>query len=133
MSSVMCRGPCCMRLHCTRPTAGALHDSLDPTKYMRPQETWGRMAVKILCGGFYQLLPAPASASLLAPQTGQSYEHQRGRKLLAAFEYVVDFVQMQRFTDQLQLEVLNAMKTPGGKKISDESWQAIVQTEVASS
>ena len=40
---------------------------------------------------------------------------------------------MQRFADPLQLEVLNAMRTPGGKKISDESWQAIVKTEVVSS
>ena len=39
---------------------------------------------------------------------------------------------MQRFTDPLQLEVLNAMRTPGGNKISDESWQAIVNTEVVS-
>ena len=52
--------------------------------------------------------------------------------MLADFEYVVDFVQMQRFTDQLQLNVLNAMRTPGGKKISEESWQAIVKTEVVS-
>ena len=67
-----------------RTTYGrALRYSLDPTKYMRPQETWGRMAVKILCGDFYQLPPVPASASLLAPHTGQSYEHQQGRKLLA--------------------------------------------------
>ena len=86
------------------------------------------MAVKILCGDFYQLPPVPASASLLAPHTGQSYEHQQGRKLLADFECAIDFVQMQRFTDPLQLEVLHAMRTPGGKKISDESWQAIVKT-----
>ena len=84
------------------------------------------MAVKILCGDFYQLPPVPASASLLASHTGQSYEHQQGRKLLADFEYAVDFVQMQRFTDPLQLEVLNAMRTPGGKQISEESCQAIV-------
>eukprot|EP00959_Pyramimonas_sp_CCMP1952_P026399 554099-Pyramimonas_sp.AAC.1 len=47
----------------------ALRYNLDPAKYMRPQETWGRMAVKILCGDFYQLPPVPASASLLAPHT----------------------------------------------------------------
>eukprot|EP00959_Pyramimonas_sp_CCMP1952_P111531 2332771-Pyramimonas_sp.AAC.1 len=39
---------------------------------------------------------------------------------------------MQRFTDPLQLEALHAMGTPGGKKISDESWQAIVKAEVVS-
>ena len=37
----------------------ALRYGLDPTKYMSPQETWGRMAVKILCGDFYQLPPVP--------------------------------------------------------------------------
>ena len=74
--------------------------------------------------------PVPASASLLAPHTGQSYEHQQSRKLLADFEYVIDFVQMQRFTDPLQVEVLNAMRRRGGKKIPDEGWQAILKTEV---
>ena len=103
----------------------ALKRDLDPTKYMQPQETWGRMPAKILCGDFFQLPPVPASSSLLAPHKGQSYEHQQGRKLLADMEYVVEFVQMQRFTDQRLLEVLNAMRTPGGKKISDESWQAL--------
>ena len=52
---------------------------LDPTRYMQPAETWGRMAGKILCGEFYQLPPVPASASLLAPPLRQSYEHQQGR------------------------------------------------------
>ena len=53
--------------------------------------------------------------------------------MLADFEYVVVFVQMQRFTDPLQLEVLNAMRVPGGKTISEESWQAILNTEVRTS
>ena len=43
-------------------------------------------------------------------------------------EYVVDFVQMQRFKDPLQVEVLEAMRTPGGKAISEAAWQAIVKT-----
>ena len=117
-----------------RSTYGrALYHNLDSTRYMQPQETWGRMAAQILCGDFFQLPPVPASSSLLAPQKGQSYEHQQGRKLLADMEYVVEFVQMQRFTDQRLLEVLNAMRTPGGKKISDESWQALVDTEIRSS
>ena len=42
---------------------GALCHGLDPTQCTRPPETWGRVAVKILCGDFYQLPPAPASAS----------------------------------------------------------------------
>ena len=40
---------------------------------------------------------------------------------------------MQRFTDPLLLEVLNAMRTPGGKRISQESWQALVKTQIHSS
>ena len=52
-----------------RATYGrALRHNLDPTKYMQPQETWGRMLAQILCGDFYQLPPVPASSSLLAPQ-----------------------------------------------------------------
>ena len=112
-----------------RKTYGrSLRHDLQTTAYMKPQETWGRMAAKLLCGDFYQLPPVPASASLLAPTKGQTYEHQQGRKLLADMEYVVDFVQMQRFNDALQVEVLEAMRTPGGKAISEASWQAIVKT-----
>ena len=98
---------------------------LDTTKYMQPSETWGRVPVKILSGDFYQLPPVPATASLVAPPLGQSYEHQQGRKLLLDMEYVVNFVQMQRFSDPLLVEVLTAMRTPGGKKISEAAWQAL--------
>ena len=52
--------------------------NLDSLLYMKPTETWGRMPVKILSGDFYQLPPVPASASLLAAPTKQSYEHQQG-------------------------------------------------------
>ena len=100
---------------------------------MKPQQTWGCMAVKLLCGDFYQLPPVPASASLLAAPTKQTYEHQQGRKLLADIEYVVDFVQMKRFKDNLQIQVLEAMRIPRGKKISEECWQAIKKTQIRSS
>ena len=90
----------------------------------------GRMPCKIPSGDFYQLPPVPQSASLLAPTKKQTYEHQQGRKLLANMEYVVDFVQMQRFDDKLQVEVLEAMRTEGGKTISEESWRAIVATQI---
>ena len=43
---------------------------------------------------------------------------------------MVDFVQMQRFNDPLLLEVLEAMRTPGGKRISEEAWRAITSTEI---
>ena len=47
-------------------------------------------------------------------------------------EHVVDFVQMQRFNDPLLVEVLEAMRTHGGKRISEEAWQAITSTEIKS-
>ena len=73
-----------------RKTYGrSLRYNLDTTQYMKPQETWGRMAAKLLCGDFYQLPPVPSSASLLAPTTRQTYEHQQGRKILADMQYVV--------------------------------------------
>ena len=43
-------------------------------------------------------------------------------------EHVVDFVQMQRFDDPLLVEILRAMHTPGGKKVSEKAWQALVGT-----
>ena len=116
-----------------RKTYGrSLRYNLESAHYMKPQETWGRMPVKILSGDFYQLPPVPASASLLASTAHQSYEHQQGRKLLADMEYVIDFVEMKRFEDDRQVQVLEAMRTTGGKKISDECWQAILETEIKS-
>jgi len=107
-----------------------LRHNIDAAIYMKPSETWGRMPVKLLSGDFYQLPPVPATASLLAPPVKQSYEHQQGRKLLMDMEYVIDFVKMQRFDDPLLVEVLEAMRTRGGKKISDEAWKALKATEI---
>ena len=110
--------------------ARSLRHNLDTTAYMKPAETWGRMPAKILAGDFYQLPPVPATTSVLATSTHASYEHQQGRKLLADMEYGFDFVQMQRFTDPLLVEVLEAMRTPGGRKISAQAWEAITATQI---
>ena len=40
-------------------------------------------------------------------------------------EYVASFMRMQRFDDSLLVEVLEAMRTSGGKNISEEAWQAL--------
>ena len=77
-----------------RKTYGrCLRYDIPTTEYMKPQEAWGRMAVKILCGDFYQLPPVPASSSLLAPVKGQTYEHMQGCRFSADIEYVIDFAQ----------------------------------------
>jgi hypothetical protein len=114
-----------------RKTYGrAMMHGLDPTRYMQAQETWGRMPVKILSGDFYQLPPVPASASLLADPMRQSYEQQQGHKLLQDMEYVVNFVEMKRFEDDNLAEILEAMRVPGGKLISQEAWQALQATVI---
>ena len=100
--------------------------------YMRPEETWGRVRAKILCGDFYQLPPVPPTASLLLSTQKQSYEHQQGHALLAGLKYVVDFKQTKRFDDPLLVEILAAMREPGGRKLSDEAWAAIQATQVGS-
>ena len=110
------------------PTAQSNHAAQN----LGPQETWRRMPAKIWCGDFFQLPPVPASSSLLAPLKGQTYEHQQGHKIVADMQYVVDFVEMKRFDDNLLVEVLQAMRTPGGKAISEEAWQAIEKTEIGS-
>ena len=128
-----CVGGTMVHADALRKTYGrSLRYDLDTTQYMKPQETWGRMPAKLLCGDFFQLPPVPASSSLLAPLKGQTYEHQQGRKIVADMQYVVDFVEMKRFDDKLLVEVLQAMRTPGGKAISEEAWQAIEKTEIGS-
>ena len=102
------------------------------TSYMRPEETWGKVRAKILCGDFYQLPPVPATASLLFATGRQSYEHQQGHALLAGLKYVCDFKEMKRFDDPLLVEILAGMREPGGKKLSAEAWAGIRATQVGS-
>ena len=82
-----------------------LRYNLEPTQYMHPQESWGRVFAKLLCGDFLQLPPVPSTGSFMAKvDHTTSYEHRQGRKLLMDMEYVVDFVNMQRFDDPLLVE-----------------------------
>ena len=128
-----CVGGTMVHADALRKTYGrSLRYDLDTSQYMKPQETWGRMPAKLLCGDFFQVPPVPASSSLLAPLKGQTYEHQQGRKIVADMQYVVEFVEMKRFDDKFLVEVLAAMRTPGGKAISEEAWQAIQKTEIGS-
>ena len=88
------------------------------------------MAANILSGDFLQLPPVPATSSLVAKAGHQTYEFEQGRKLLADMEHVIHFEQMQRFNDPLLVEVLEAMRTPDGKKITCKAWDAIRKTQV---
>ena len=48
--------------------------------------------------------------------------------LLASIEYVSDFVDMKRFEDPHQLQLLKEMRIPGGKRMSEETWKKIEHT-----
>ena len=99
-------------------------------QYMRPEETWGRVPAKILCGDFYQLTPVSPMDALLLSDPRQSYEHQQGQTLLAGIEFVVEFKQTKRSDDPLLIEVLDCMREPGGQTLSDAAWAAILKTQV---
>ena len=45
-------------------------------------------------------------------------------------EYVPDFVKVQRFDDPLLVELLEAMRTPGGKSIPEDAEQAPKSTVI---
>ena len=87
------------------------------------------MPARILCGDFLQLPPVPASASMLAPPGRHSYEHHQGVALLASVPYVMDFVEMKRFEDDKQLQLLQNMRVPGGVPVPQETWKAIVASQ----
>ena len=119
---------------CLRTTYGrAQRHNLDSTQYMRPQEKWGRMPARILCGDFLQLPPVPATASMLAPPGRHSYEHHQGVALLASVPYVIDFVEMKRFEDDKQLQLLQNMRVPGGVPVPEDTWKAIVASQYTAS
>lgn len=84
------------------------------------------MSARILCGDFLQLPPVPATASMLAPPGKHSYEHHQGVALLASVPYVIDFVEMKRFEDDKQLQLLQNMRVPGGVPVPEDTWKAIV-------
>ena len=85
---------------CLRTSYGrAQRHRIDSTLYMQPEEKWGRMPARIVCGDFLQLPQVPATASMLAPPGRHSYEHNQGVVLLASVPYVIDGVEMKRFED----------------------------------
>ena len=118
---------------CLRSCYGrAQRHNLDPTMYMAPQHLLGSMPARILSGDFLKLPPVPPSASLVAKTNIQSYEHKQGVALLASIEHVFDFLNMKRFTDQRQLQLLQSMRVPGGRPVPEATWQAIVATSTVS-
>ena len=66
---------------------------------------------------------------MLAPLEGTSNEHKVGAKIFRNAELVFQFNTAMRFNDETLVQILEAMRTPGGKKLSRAQWQALLKTE----
>ena len=102
---------------------------LNRNSYSGPRERYGRIAFLWYSQDHLQLPPVPESSSMLAPLEGTSDEHKVGAKIFRNAELVFQFNTAMRFTDETLIQILEAMRTPGGKKLSRTQWQALVQTE----
>jgi hypothetical protein len=98
--------------------------------YARPRETAGRVSKIILSGDHLQLPPVPGSSSLLASLDGTSDEHKAGAAMFANIEQVFVLETMMRFRDPVLIKILEKMRTLGGTTLSDEEWQALMDTNV---
>ena len=54
---------------------------------------------------------------MLAPLEGTSDEHKVGAKIFRNAELVFQFNTAMRFTDNTLIEILEVMRTPGGKNL----------------
>ena len=55
---------------------------------------------------------------MLAPLEGTSDEHKVGAKIFRNAELVFEFNTAMRFNDETLVQILEAMRTPGGRKLS---------------
>ena len=98
--------------------------------YFKPQERRGRLPVVVYSGDHLQLPPVPASSSMLAPLEGTTNEHKVGAKIFRDADLVFEFQQAMRFTDQTLIDILNAMRVPGGRALTEQQWQELKRTQV---
>ena len=66
---------------------------------------------------------------MLAPLEGTSDEHKVGAKIFRNVELVFEFHVAMRFNDETLVEILQAMRKPGGQKLTDQQWQALLRTQ----
>ena len=72
----------------------------------------------------------PKSTSLLANIEGTSDEHKAGAAMFASIEQVFELETMMRFRDPVLRQILEKMRTPGGSRLTDGEWQALMATNV---
>ena len=85
----------------------------------------------VYSGDHLQLPPVPASSRMLAPLEGTTNEHKVGAKIFRDADLVFEFQQAMRFTDQTLIDILNAMRVPGVRALTEQQLQALKSTEVS--
>ena len=88
------------------------------------------MAILGYSGDHLQLPPVPESSSLLAPLEGVTNEHKVGASIFRNAELVFQFQKAMRFSDADQIAILETMRTPGGKALRSDLWEALQRTEL---
>ena len=107
--------------------------NLDLARYHLPREIAGKVSKLVLSGDHLQLPPVPKAASLLADIEGTSDEHKAGAAMFASIEQVFELQTMMRFRDPVLRQILEKMRTPGGVRLTEDEWQALVATNVQAS
>ena len=105
--------------------------NLDKSVYHKPLERYGRTAILAYSGDRLQLPPVPESSGLLASIEKVTNEHAVGASIFRNAELVFQFHTAMRFTDARQVQILEVMRTPGGKPLPEQLWKALEATELS--
>ena len=65
---------------------------------------------------------------MLALLEGTGDEHNVGAKIFSK-EHAVEIFTAMRFNDETLIDIFQTMRRPGGKKLTDAQWQALLRTE----
>jgi hypothetical protein len=103
---------------------------LNTSRYARPMEMFGRISFLAFCGDHLQLPPVPKSSGLLASLQNTSDEHKAGAAMFNNMHYLFEMHTMKRFTDPVLMSILNKMRKMNGSKLTEEEWQAVVNTRI---
>ena len=66
---------------------------------------------------------------MLGPLDSTTNEHRFGAKIFRDADLVFEFLQSMRFTDQTLIGILKVMRTSGGNALSEQQWQALMNTQ----
>ena len=104
--------------------------NLDIARYAEPSQTMGKISFFAMCGDHLQLPPVPKSSGLLASLENTSDEHKVGASIFNQMHYLFEMHTMKRFEDATLIAILEKMRKPGGAKLSQTEWQALLNTEL---